>query len=133
MSDQDQDEISRVWKFDHAPVCGGEGSPEELRAKGLPVKPGSFMDEAMKAKPEMVDHPDHYTRGPKVTCPECEHTWTLECIEVIRHIRDGRLFTAMKYLWRVSFGGKWDDHEDIEKSHWYGNDYLEHPIDTGGQ
>jgi len=79
---------------------------------------------------DMVNHPRHYTRGPTVTCPECNHSWVLECINVVRYIRDFRLATAVKYLWRVAFGGKFDDSEDVSKAIWYETDYLEHPIGT---
>jgi hypothetical protein len=51
----------------------------------------------------------------------------LECIDVIRHIPDGRLFTAMKYIWRVAFGGKENDREDIDKGKWYLKDWLDNP------
>lgn len=77
-------------------------------------------------KPDMVNHPPHYQRGPAVTCPNCSHTWTLHCIDVIRYVKDGRLFTAMKYIWQVAFGGKQNDVEDIGKSRWYLTDWLEH-------
>lgn len=52
------------------------------------------------------------------------------CIEVIRWIKDPRLFTAMKYIWRVAFGGKngVDPKEDIKKAIWYLNDYLENDV-----
>ena len=93
---------------------------------------------------EMVDHPDHYTRGPKVDMTEPAQSFfaglahdaakrlyvTIECIEVIRHIRDMRLATAMKYVWRVAFGGKpgTDDAEDIRKAIFYLNDWLENRV-----
>ena len=76
----------------------------------------------------MVDHPDHYTRGPVIVCPHCKGKFVLECIEVIRYIRDMRLATAVKYIWRVGFGGKTDDLEDIKKSRWYLRDWVKHPL-----
>ena len=81
---------------------------------------------------DMVNHPPHYTRGPRidVACGCDHHTHTVECIEVIRHIEDFRLAQAMRYIWRVAFGGKWDDAEDIEKSRWYLQDFLDHPRPT---
>ncbi|ACF34017.1 hypothetical protein PHAEDRUS_53 [Mycobacterium phage Phaedrus] len=78
---------------------------------------------------DMVNHPPHYRRGPEVQCPECEHRFTVQCIQVIRHIRDMRLATAVKYLWRVGFGGKADDREDVDKARWYCQDWLDNPID----
>lgn len=93
-------------------------------------------------KPDMVNHPPHYTRGPIVTfevpnlpfdgqpMPPMTVERALECIEVIRYIDDMRLATAIKYLWRIAFGGKFDNAEDAKKAIWYINDYLEHPVDT---
>lgn len=79
--------------------------------------------------PDMVNHPPHYTRGPTVTCPSCDTSFVLECIQVVRYIRDFRLATAMKYLWRVGFGGKADDVEDVSKAIWYATDYTENSIE----
>ena len=76
----------------------------------------------------MVNHPPHYGRGPTITCPECKHVWMLECIAVIRWIKDMRLATAVKYIWRVAFGGKDDDRQDIKKSRWYLRDWLKHEV-----
>mgnify|MGYP001439449865 CR=1 FL=1 len=61
-------------------------------------------------------NPSHYRRGP------------VECITVTREIHDFRLASAMKYLWRTSFGGKIgeDEKQDIRKAIWYLQDYLEH-------
>ena len=80
---------------------------------------------------EFVNSPSHYRRGPRLSMTTkddepLEHS--LEAIEVIRWIRDARLANAMRYLWRVSFGGKWNNNEDIRKAIWYLNDYLEHTI-----
>lgn len=89
---------------------------------------------------EMVNHPAHYTRGPRVVfevpnlpvdgtvLPPMQVSRPVECIEVIRYITDGRLFNAMKYIWRVAFGGKANDREDIEKAIWYLNDWLDNPL-----
>lgn len=82
----------------------------------------------MPKKPDMVNHPPHYSRGPVVTCPHCKQTFELECIAVIRYIGDMRLATAVKYIWRVGFGGKADNREDVKKSRWYLRDWLKHPL-----
>jgi hypothetical protein len=81
---------------------------------------------------DMVNSPPHYTRGPKVGftggwIPGGEAERVLECIEVIRHIDDFRLATAIKYLWRIAFGGKFDNAEDAKKAIWYIQDYIDHP------
>lgn len=82
---------------------------------------------------DMVNHPEHYTRGPEIVIPhypDCIHNTSIvvECIQVIRHIRDMRLANAMKYIWRVGFGGKANNIEDIKKAIFYLNDWLEHPL-----
>jgi hypothetical protein len=83
---------------------------------------------------DMVSHPPHYTRGPELAITRNDHFSTetirhvVECIEVIRHIRDMRLANAMKYVWRVAFGGKANDREDIQKAIFYLNDFLNNPV-----
>lgn len=100
------------------------------------------------AEVDMVNHPAHYTRGPRVqigdnpaTTGRGAMTWLkttvelggrifieIECIDVIRHITDMRLATAVKYIWRVAFGGKANDREDIKKAIWYLRDWLDNPL-----
>ena len=53
----------------------------------------------------------------------------IECIDVIRHVKDMRLANAMKYIWRVAFGGKRNDQQDIQKAIWYLNDWLENKVE----
>ena len=64
-------------------------------------------------KPDMVNHPPHYTQG------------KIECIEVIKYIND-KLHTEgyegyclgnfIKYIWRCNFKNGW---EDIDKAIFY--------------
>lgn len=68
-------------------------------------------------------NPKHYKRGPIIDGRQTE------AIEVIRHIRDARLANALKYIWRVGFGGKENNRADISKAVWYLQDWLDHPID----
>lgn len=58
---------------------------------------------------DMVDHPPHYTSHPK----------GIECIDVIEDMDAPNLANAMRHIWRVAFGGKWNDTEDLEKAIWY--------------
>lgn len=60
-------------------------------------------------KPDMVNSPPHYNQHPK----------GIECIDVIEDNPFILLGNAMKYLWRVSWGGKGNDTEDLEKAIWY--------------
>lgn len=57
---------------------------------------------------DMVNHPPHYNSHPK----------GIECIEVIEDGPHHNINTAIKYLWRVNWGGKWDDLEDLAKAKW---------------
>jgi hypothetical protein len=66
-------------------------------------------------------NPRHYKRGPLVRGVR------VEAIDVTREVPDFRLGNAMKYIWRVGFGGKDNNIEDIKKAVWYLNDWLEHP------
>jgi hypothetical protein len=106
------------------------------------------MTDPFDKREDMVNHPPHYTRGPFIqlgdnpaTTGRDTMTWIrptveygrrvgiqVECIDVIRHIKDGRLFTAMKYIWRVAFGGKDNDREDIQKAIWYLRDWLDNEV-----
>lgn len=58
---------------------------------------------------DMVNHPLHYNRHPK----------GIECIDVVEENPYPNLANAMRYLWRVSWGGKWDSDEDLNKAVWY--------------
>lgn len=58
---------------------------------------------------DMVNHPPHYNQHPK----------NIECIDVIEDNPYPNLANAMRYLWRVSWGGKWDSDEDLNKAVWY--------------
>lgn len=133
--------------------CGRQFTAEEFSSFD-PVMarvfraPSPANREATEFRPDMVNHPPHYKRGPRIEVGTCDEYGNLtgftrstvqlggklyidvECIEVIEHIRDGRLFTAMKYLWRVAFGGKADNAEDMDKSVWYHNRWKTHPLDS---
>lgn len=58
---------------------------------------------------DMVNHPPHYNQHPK----------GIECIDVIEDNPFLNLGNAMRYLWRVSWGGKWDSDEDLKKAIWF--------------
>lgn len=60
-------------------------------------------------EPEMVNHPPHYNGHPK----------GIEAIDVIEDNPFMNLGNAMKYLWRVSWGSKGHDDEDLAKAIWY--------------
>lgn len=62
---------------------------------------------------DMVNHPSHYTAHPA----------GIEAIEVLRHSTDYDLGQAMKYIWRVMWGGKHNNIEDIGKAIWYLEDW----------
>ena len=69
-------------------------------------------------KPDMVNHPPHYTQG------------NIECIEAISYINN-KLHTEgyegyclgnfIKYIWRCNFKNGW---EDIDKAIFYLNELL---------
>ena len=69
------------------------------------------MDCQPDIKPDMVNHPPHYTHG------------GVECIEALEAMLGADGFnaycrgTAVKYLWRT--GHKWDAEEDLKKAIWY--------------
>ena len=69
--------------------------------------------------PDLVNNPPHYTNGPP--CPGCGRT--IQMSDVARHLPYA-LGSAIKYLWRVGFGGKAgvDPVEDLGKAGWYVED-----------
>ena len=58
---------------------------------------------------DTVNHPAHYNSHPK----------NIEAIDVIEDNPFVNLGNAMKYLWRVSWGSKGHDDEDLAKAVWY--------------
>lgn len=86
---------------------------------------------------DMVDHPPHYLNKNAVIVIDEHETFVsddgivmrpVECVELMRRIKDPRLATAFAYLWRVAFGGKDNDDEDIRKTIWWLTDFVEHKI-----
>lgn len=73
---------------------------------GWPIYAGNIEAET---EPEMVNHPAHYNSHPK----------NIEAIDVIEDNPFVNLGNAMKYLWRVSWGRKGHDDEDLAKAVWY--------------
>lgn len=67
-----------------------------------------LAETAERAEPDMVEHPPHYNAHPK----------GIECIDIIEDNPYILLGNAMKYLWRVSWGGKSNDLEDLKKAVW---------------
>lgn len=115
---------------------------DENRCKPSGLPP---LDDSMKcniigisdSEPYDAIEPPHYQRGPRIYLPEGsqEGDWyDIQCIDVFEEIKDPRLATAFKYIWRVAFGGKaepWDsriqeerDSRDINSAVWYLNRYL---------
>lgn len=58
---------------------------------------------------DMVNRPKHYLGHPK----------GIECIDYIEENPFVNLAQAQKYLHRVSWGGKFNNKEDMEKAVWY--------------
>jgi hypothetical protein len=79
--------------------------------------------------------------GHSITQGRGQWSYRVKCIDVFRAIKDPRLATALKYIWRVAFGGKtepWDsrsqrerDTRDIKSAVWYLTDFLDNPVLEG--
>lgn len=101
---------------------------------------------------DAVNNVQHYeTGGPlvrgnigeAVTMGNGAWEYMIKCIDVMRHIKDPRLATALKYIWRVAFGGKrepWDsrtdmerDTRDIKSAIWYLQDWVSNPVGSAPQ
>jgi hypothetical protein len=57
----------------------------------------------------LVHHPAHYRGHPK----------EIECIDIIEDCPRPNLANCIKYIWRVSWGSKGNDLQDLQKAHWY--------------
>lgn len=66
-----------------------------------------------RPKPDMVNHPPHYSAQPGIP---------FECIEITRNMTFCA-GNAVKYLWRSDFK---NGRQDIEKAQWYLDDALRH-------
>lgn len=98
----------------------GEANGVSLSAEATPKQTEERLkrsedrvSEARTALVDSVNHPPHY-RGPQ----------GLECIDVVEHMHFN-LGNAVKYIWRVAFGGKGNDIEDLRKAVWYINREIE--------
>ena len=90
---------------------------EEINHLAEETIPHDFLYPVVSLEPENlsekendpVNHPSHYTGHPA----------GIECIDVIEANTFYNLAAAMKYIWRVSWGSKDDDIQDLEKAAWY--------------
>lgn len=125
-----EEEAAKSRSFKHQALM--KKHPEMFDEKGnpIPAVPNVTL-------PDMVNHPPHYERGPWIDVDFNGDDFTgpskigrvVQHIECFRYIKDPRLATAFKYLWRVAFGGKKNDREDIEKAIFYLNDWLDNPVE----
>lgn len=76
------------------------------------------MPVSVQAKPDVVNHPEHYTSS-EAKCSACGHP--IECIDVVRH-HGFALGNAIKYLWRAGLKGALL--EDLKKARWYITDAI---------
>ena len=148
-----KDDVAEVQKA--AGYGTGQNEAEKLsnstevagRAAGYGVVSDGTMGEGNSKATTPYDavNPPHYRRGPtikvdigsQITKGISTYEFVLDCISVMRHIKDPRLATALKYIWRVGFGGKKEpgdprpqseiDKRDIESAIWYLNDWLSYP------
>ena len=90
-----------------------EGSVASVSANANAMRRACGFPESVAV--DMVNHPSHYTSHPK----------GIECIDVIEECDNFNLAQVMRYVWRVAFGGKADDLEDLRKAKFY----LERAID----
>lgn len=107
---------------------------EEAFEEPGPEHRGAFVD---LPGPEQVNHPKHYlNRAASIILAEHADQMfevdgivyrPVECIELMRRIKDPRLAHAFTYIWRIAFGGKANDSQDTEKARWFLNDFFEHP------
>lgn len=79
----------------------------------------AFAVKPAEPKPDMVNHPPHYTSDPS----------GIECIQITRH-RNFNIGSAFKYLWRnglkdeAAMGSRAKQIEDLNKAVWYIKDEI---------
>lgn len=107
--------------YDSLCECGATNAKfEQVRKKSVATQMGEAGAKEMRklldeievpgnALPDMVNHPPHYTT----------HKKGIECIDVIEECKDYNLANVMKYVWRVVFGTKHNELQDLRKAHWY--------------
>jgi hypothetical protein len=79
---------------------------EDYVARGEEYKARRDGDTTDNAKPDMVNHPPHYTSHPS----------GVECIQITRHM-PFCIGNAVKYLWRADEKGT--QLQDLRKAIWY--------------
>ncbi len=65
-----------------------------------------MTEKALTRKPDLVNHPPHYTAHPS----------GVECIQITEHM-NFCLGNAMKYIWRAN--DKDNAIQDLQKARWY--------------
>ena len=133
--------------LESARVESGQNAREASEAGKIPAEALPSGGHGIASGTSRYDavNPPHYRRGPVIKVDIGENITkgistferVIHCIEVMRHIKDPRLATAFKYLWRVAFGGKKEpgdprpqaeiDSRDIKSAIWYLQDWLDNP------
>lgn len=93
---------------------GGDISREGYQKHHPAIK----LDLEAGTQSDPVNHPAHYTNGPKCQCGR-----SIECIDITRFFSLLR-GTAIKYLWRANYKG--NRRQDLEKARWY----IQKELDT---
>lgn len=93
-----------------------EAVQERMRRIGEVMAGVDRAQAELDAEHDPVNHPSHYTQGPK-----CECGRTIECIDITRH-RSFNMGNALKYIWRADLKG---GIEDIRKAVWYLADEID--------
>lgn len=95
-------------KSDRTQQKTGFSRPDVRGKLGMRTKwpdKSEFLDPS-PTKPDVINHPEHYTSHPS----------GIECIDVIEHL-PFCIGAAIKYLWRCGLKGS--DIEDLRKAEWY--------------
>jgi hypothetical protein len=85
-----------------------EYEPIKRQAIDILFKPTAEDAMTDDNKPDLVNHPPHYTQHPS----------GIECIQITEHL-NFCLGNAIKYIWRR--GEKDDEIQDLRKAAWYIN------------
>lgn len=117
--DEAKADAEEALRAPQEPVC--ESLPDDLGARAYPDASGTLMLpsegvggasgtwEYAEGLDPLVHHPAHYRGHPK----------EIECIDIIEDCPRPNLANCIKYIWRVSWGSKGNDLQDLQKAHWY--------------
>lgn len=118
------DKLATEW-LDRSPDYSAWKHPTEAVATEQMEKDALERLKQMNTAPGTCDtpHPDggEYVATSDFVNPQHykQHKSGVECIDIIEHADSPNLANVIKYVWRVLWGNKGQDADDLRKARWY--------------